>query len=130
MFNANSSSCLDCWHWQGWRIRCALQPDEPRLLDLYELHGCKLVRSGQLNAWSMWQRLLQLLLDSAADRALPWHWRSLCLDHTWRPLYALNQLAATRQQQLRLNQLRNRLATLRLQPSLCYDESAQGHSNE
>ncbi|MFH6598914.1 FagA protein [Ectopseudomonas khazarica] len=129
MHNPYSSLCLDCWHWQGLRIRCALLPDDPRLFDLHEAQGRQLVAQGRLDAWRMWWHLAQLLLDSAADPALPWHWRSQCLDRAWRPLYALQVLASDRRRLLRLDALRSRLAHLRLAPSLSYDESAEGPSH-
>lgn len=122
--------CLDCWHWQGFRIRCALQPDEPRLLDQHEFHGAQLAQQGCIEPWRLTVSTLELLLDTAADRALPWHWRSLCLDRTWRPLFGMQQLACTLEQQRKLNGLRNRLATLRLQPSLIFNEPREGNSYE
>lgn len=122
--------CLDCWYWQAFRIRCALSPDEPRLLDQYELHARQLVAYGRLNPWRMASQVLELLLDTACDQALPWHWRSFCLDRAWRPLSLLEQLACDRPRQLRLNHLRNRLATLRLSPSLSFNEPVEGNSHE
>ena len=122
--------CLDCWHWQGFRIRCALLPDEPRLLDQYEFHGCQLVASGRLDAWRMSVLVLELLLDTASDPALPWHWRSLCLDRAWRPLHSLEKLACNLERQRSLICLRNRLATLRLPPSLTFNEPVEGNSHE
>lgn len=130
MFYSRSVPCLDCWYWQGFRIRCALLPDEPRLLEQHEFHGTQLVIRGRLDAWTMWRTTLELLLDSAADHVLPWHWRTLCLDRAWRPLYALQQLADDRSRQLRLNQLRNRLATLSLSPSLTFHELLEGKRHE
>ncbi len=122
--------CLDCWHWQGFRIRCALQPDEPRLLDQHEFHGIQLAQQGWIEPWRLTASTLELLLDTAADQALPWHWRSLCLDHAWRPLLGMQQLACDLAQQRTLNRLRNRLATLRLQPSLTFNEPLEGNSYE
>ncbi|MDG9923806.1 MULTISPECIES: FagA protein [unclassified Pseudomonas] len=124
------SPCLDCWYWQGFRIRCALLPDEPRLLDQHELHGRQLVAHGRLGAWRMSRTTLELLLDTACDPALPWHWRSLCLDRAYRPLQAMQLLARDRRRQRRLNDLRNRLATLRLPPSLSFNEPLEGNPYE
>ena len=122
--------CLDCWRWQGFRIRCALQPDEPRLLDQHEFHGHHLATQGWLDPWGLSVQTLELLLDTASDPALPWHWRSLCLDRAWRPLYSLQRLVGSLEQQRRLIALRNRLATLRLQPSLSFHEPLEGNPYE
>ncbi|KIP98478.1 fur associated gene A protein [Pseudomonas fulva] len=73
---------------------------------------------------------LNLLMDTACDTALPWHWRSVCLDHAYRSLYALQHLATNRDQQHSLNRVRNRLATLRMQPSLSMSELAEGNPYE
>ncbi|WP_437881779.1 FagA protein [Pseudomonas sp. LRF_L74] len=129
-FHSRIMPCLDCWHWQGFRIRCALLPDEPRLLEVHWAHGRALIEYGQISPWQMAASTLTLLLDSACDPALPWHWRSLCLDNAYLPLQALQHLSSTPKQQRRLNELRNRLATMRLLPSLSPSELAEGNPYE
>jgi hypothetical protein len=129
-FRSRNFPCLNCWYWAGFRIRCALLPNEPRLLDMHWDHGRQLVEYGEISAWHMCVTSLSLLLDSACDRALPWHWRSLCLDHAYRPLHALQYLAETREQQHTLDRLRNRLATLCLLPSLSIPELEEGNPYE
>ncbi|OEC35529.1 hypothetical protein SAMN05216600_106150 [Pseudomonas cuatrocienegasensis] len=119
--------CLECWSWQGFRIRCALWPDEPRLLELHWAMGRQLIERGQLCPWRMASSTLGLLLDTASDAGLPWHWRSQCLDQSYRALYVLQHLAHSREQQARLNHLRNRLATLPMRPSLSLSELAEGN---
>lgn len=130
MFYPFFTPCLNCWHWQGFLVRCALRPDEPRLLDFHEWHGRQLVERGRLDAWRVSRITLELLLDTACDPALPWHWRALCLDRAYRPLRVMQQQANDLPRQRSLNLLLNRLAALRLQPSLSFHESAQGHSYE
>lgn len=122
--------CLDCWYWQGLRIRCALLPNEPRLLDVHWAQGCELVEHGQLCPWKMSVSTLTLLLNTACDPILPWHWRGLCLDHAYRSLYAIQHLAQERDQHVTLNRLRNRLASLQLAPSIEFSELAQGNPYE
>lgn len=126
-FRSRNTPCLDCWNWQGFRIRCALFPDEPRQLELHWALGRQLVEHGLLCPWQMSLSTLNLLMDTASDTALPWHWRSLCLDHAYRSLYALQHLAIQREQQGALNQARNRLATLRMQPSISISELEEGN---
>lgn len=127
MFFPFFTPCLDCWRWQGFLVRCALRPDEPRLLELHEWHGRQLVAHGLLDAWRVARITLELLLDSASDPALPWHWRCLCLDRAYRPLQVMQQQASALDRQRALNALSNRLATLHLQPSLSFNEPAEGH---
>lgn len=129
-FRTSNTPCLDCWHWLGFRIRCALLPDEPRLLELHWAQGRQLVEHGRLCPWRMSLTTLTLLMDTACDTALPWHWRSVCLDHAYRSLYALQHLAVDREQQCSLIRARNRLATLRMQPSLSMAELAEGNPYE
>lgn len=127
MDNPQLRQCLECWQAQALRIRCALLPDDPRQFDLHEAHGRQIAARGGLDRWQMWRQVAELLLDTAADPALPLHWRSQCLDRLWRPLYALQQLASDHDRRQRLSSLRNRLARLHLAPSISYDEPAQGH---
>lgn len=119
--------CIDCWYWQGFRIRCALLPDEPRLLDQHMLHSSLLIERGLMNPWDVASTLLRLLLDTASDPALPWHWRSTCLDYVYRPLQVLQHLADDRAKQHSVSLMRNRLATLQLMPSLSPSELAEGN---
>lgn len=130
MFKSCNRPCPDCWNWQGFMIRCALRPNEPRLIDCFMSLGISLVERGQVSPWHMSYKSLNLFFDTACDRALPWHWRSLCLDHAWQPLYSLQRLANNLERQNRLNQMRYRLSTLRLQPSLSPTELAEGNPYE
>ncbi|VXD03103.1 conserved hypothetical protein [Pseudomonas sp. 8Z] len=127
MYDPFFTPCANCWRWQGFVLRCALRPDEPRLFDVHEWHGRQLVAHGLLDAWRVSRITFELLLDSASDPALPWHWRCLCLDRAYRPLLVLQRLATDLKRQHCLNRLRNRLATLRLEPSLSFNESAEGY---
>jgi len=122
MFIETHASLLDRWHRLGTRIRCALEPDEPRLLELYLFETRYLVAWEPLPAWQLFEKSYQLLLDTAADVALPWHWRGLCLDHAYRPLCDLRRLAGDAERRQRLQQLSRRLATQPMAPSLTYHD--------
>ncbi|TWI55025.1 hypothetical protein IQ22_01936 [Pseudomonas duriflava] len=111
-------------------IRCALAPEQPHLVECFQSHGVSLVEHGQLSPWYMACTSLNLFLDTACDPALPWHWRCLCLDHAWRPLHVMQQLVKTHAQQRTFITVRNRLATLQLQPSLSPAELAEGNPYE
>ena len=122
MFVETHTSLLDRWHRLGTRIRCALEPEEPRLLELYLFETRYLVAWEPLPAWQLFEKSYQLLLDTAADIALPWHWRNLCLDHAYRPLHELRRLASDAEHTRRLRQLAGRLAAQPMAPSLTYHD--------
>lgn len=109
------------WLWAAIRIRCALQPDEPRLIPHYLTEADALVRRMRLSPWEAAWRAAELLAGTAADRALPGHWRHLCLDHLHQPLARLACCALTPQQQARLAALRWRVANLDLSSSMQLD---------
>ncbi len=67
-------------------LRCAFYPDQPGLIRTYLGVGQRLVALGVLDEVPAQQRMLQVLLQTAADSALPWAWRSACLEHVDRPL--------------------------------------------
>lgn len=77
------------WERMHAAIRCGLYPEQPALIRVYLGLGCWLVRQGQLDAQAANQRMLNLLLGTARDEALPWFWRSVCLEHATRPLARL-----------------------------------------
>lgn len=102
--------CKQRWHWQATRIRCALTPDEPRLILCHLAEGHLLAQHGHFTAWEAARRALSLLLDTAADQALPHHWRHACLDQAFRPMQQLAHCAHTEAQQAELAHWRWRLA--------------------
>ena len=73
-------------------IRCGLFPMQPALIRVYLGVGCWLVRQGQLNEPAASQRMLDLLLNTARDDALPWFWRSVCLELSTLALARLTTL--------------------------------------
>jgi hypothetical protein len=109
------------WLWSAIRIRCALRADEPRLIPHYLAEGLALARRARLSPWEAAWRSTELLANTAADRALPAHWRQLCLDHVHQPLAQLARCTFTPQQQLRLARMRWRIATLDLSSDIALD---------
>lgn len=73
------------WRSTGLRIRCALCPDEPRLLVRYLNEARQLAERQGASPWRIFEACLDLLLRSAEDRALPAHWRAQCLDYAYLP---------------------------------------------
>lgn len=113
---------LNDWYWLRHKIRCALSPDEPRLVSHLLFDARDLVRQGDLPPWQLFESVFDLLLDTACDHALPWHWRCHCLDHVWQPLRELGRLAGHPAEQLRLRLMTQRLLGVQMQPSLSYSD--------
>lgn len=114
------------WHWQASCIRCALSPDDPWLIERFVAMTPRYFRGSRAPGWRAQEAIFRLLLDTAADQALPWHWRCLCLDHAYRPLWALRSLATDTSSRRRLQSLQGRLSSLVLLPSLNYHEPQEG----
>ena len=90
-------------------------------------------RGGQgVAKWQPYAGLVyfHLLLDTASDIALPWHWRSLCLDQAWRPLRDLEKLSQCACRLKRWQSFAWRLATCELLPSISVSDLVQGSSDE
>lgn len=62
---------LENWRWLSRRIRCALDPDEPRLIEHYLAEGRYLVCCTETSPWTVALTAFRLLLDTACDRMLP-----------------------------------------------------------
>lgn len=71
------------------RVRCALRPDQPECVRSFVQAGLRLERLGLASAMAVHHRLLLTLLATARDEALPWFWRSVCLEHLSLPLARL-----------------------------------------
>lgn len=110
-------SCpLESWLWLGCKIRLALFPDSPQLIDNFMRQGNLLVRSGTLDAWKASEYQFAVLIQSCRSPALPWHWRRLCLDQAHRPLKELSRLVANIEEHRRLEKLSFHLACIVLPP--------------
>lgn len=99
------------WLRLGERIRLALQPDDPNLIRAYLLQGESLIAQGLQAPWSVHERSLRLLLDTACDVVLPIVWRATCLDACCRPLGQLGPLVHDDTTARRLRRLAHRLAS-------------------
>jgi hypothetical protein len=89
---ATPSALLRRWQKLHLQVRCALAVDRPSLVQQYLACGTLLTRRARLDAASTQRRMLQVLLQTAGDPALPWFWRSVCLEHTVQPLARLSAL--------------------------------------
>ncbi|QKZ06725.1 MULTISPECIES: FagA protein [Pseudomonas] len=123
-------SYLENWRWLSRQIRCALSPNDPRIIEDYMAEGRFLISCGAASAWTVARTAFRLLLDTATDPALPWHWRCLCLDQAYRPLRDM-RLAARNAEHLQLwHQHGRQLAVCTLEPSISFSDLLQGHPDE
>ncbi|HEX8589398.1 FagA protein [Pseudomonas sp.] len=114
----HESPYLENWRALSLRIRCALDPDEPRVIEHYLAEGRYLARFTATPKSLICESTFRLLIDTASDTALPWHWRCLCLDQAWRPLRDMQALAESAAQQQRVQAFAQRLASCVLLPSI------------
>ena len=121
---------LENWRGLSLRIRCALEPDEPRLIEHYLAEGRYLARFTATPPTLIAETTFRLLLATARDTVLPWHWRCLCLDQAWRPLRDVKVLAVTPARQQRWEACVRELSTCVLRPSISPNELVQGLSDE
>ena len=121
---------LENWRTLSLRIRCAFEPDEPRLIDHYLAEGRYLARFTATPQRLIVETSFRLLMDTARDTMLPWHWRSLCVDQTWRPLRDLQALIQSPADYERWQACTWQLATCLLQPSISLTELVQGNCDE
>ena len=70
-------------------IRCGLAPTQAALIRVCLGLDQHLVQLGVRDELAANRQMLKLLLDTANDPALPWYWRSVCLEHVSRPLARL-----------------------------------------
>ncbi|PXW96129.1 hypothetical protein C7444_10735 [Sphaerotilus hippei] len=62
-------------------VRCGLDTRDASVVCRYLQWGHEASAANPATQVSMQLRMLQTLLQTAHDTALPWHWRSTCLEH-------------------------------------------------
>lgn len=82
----------DRWERLGLGVRCAYNPTRPEVLQRYLQAGRLLSRLQPAREARIQGRMLDVLLQTANDSALPWLWRAACLEHTAWPLARLTSL--------------------------------------
>jgi hypothetical protein len=80
-----SQEMLARWDRLGLSVRCAYCPAYGNLIRCFLALGGLLVHRGVLTELAANQRMLTVLLQTAGDEALPWFWRSVCIEHTALP---------------------------------------------
>lgn len=95
-------------------IRHAQQPDHPELLQDY-LQLAKQLANHARDAEASRQTYLHvahILLEVICDSYLPQHWRMLCLNNIYQPIFALQALAKTEQHKQHVRRFSLQLHTL------------------
>lgn len=86
------AALLRWWDRIGIGVRCAYNPGCPCAVRLYLEAGRRVCAAGARSEEHVQRRLLTVLLQTARDVALPWYWRSVCLEHTTYPQARLQSL--------------------------------------
>lgn len=87
-----AAALLRRWDRIGIGVRCAYNPGCPCAVRHYLGAGLKVAASGALPELLVHRRMFAVLLQTAHDEALPWYWRSVCLEYTSMPLARLHSL--------------------------------------
>jgi hypothetical protein len=82
------------WSRLGLGVRCAYNPGQPAAIRKYVVLGTQLARWRLQPEAAVYEGMLALLLKTAGDPALPWPWRSQCLEHSAWPVARLMTLLA------------------------------------
>lgn len=77
------------WQRARLQVRCGLSVERPAWIKVYLRAGLQLVQRGLQPAVGAQLRMLQTLLLTAEDEALPVGWRAACLDHVHLPMAQL-----------------------------------------
>lgn len=89
-----AAAMLQRWDRIGIGIRCAYNPAKPSLIRLWLGVGRALGVGGLLPEHALQRRMLDVLLQTAHDEALPWAWRCACVECATLPAARLTSLLA------------------------------------
>ncbi len=92
--HADGPMLAERWSRLGLGVRCAYNPGQPAVIRQYVALGTQLARSRFQPEPAVYEGMLALLLKTAGDPALPWPWRSQCLEHSAWPVARLMTLLA------------------------------------
>ena len=88
----DDQTLLALWDRVGITVRCGYHPFCPCPVRAYLEFTCRVALRGLRSEAVAQQRALEVLLQAARDEALPWHWRSICLECARLPLIRLTDL--------------------------------------
>ena len=93
------------------KVRSGVEPDNPEiLLNLLSLLEETDFRYSLSHRKSLNSKMLRLLLDTVLDKTVPLNWRSLCMDHIYKPLRNLYLLAENERDIFEINKIYFRLS--------------------
>jgi hypothetical protein len=92
--NTPALSLVQRWRRAQMHVRCGLSAHQPRSVRAYLHLGLELTRRGLHPPLAVHMQMLNTLLQAGQDEALPWFWRSVCLEHVNLPLARLTTLLA------------------------------------
>lgn len=87
-----AAAMLQRWDRIGIGIRCAYNPQRPSVIRLWLGVGRGLGVGGVIDERAAHRRMLEVLLQTAHDEALPWGWRCACVEHATLPAARLTSL--------------------------------------
>ena len=90
--NTSTAALAQRWERIGLGIRLGYNPEQPAVIRCWLALGARLAADGSATELALLRRSLRLLMQTAHDEALPWYWRSVCLEYTVRPLSRLTTL--------------------------------------
>ena len=94
-------------------VRRGEQPGSPALLWRYlQMNNERAYRQPEASRRGVHYQAFETLLETICDSAVSRHWRCLCLDHIYRPLFAIQRLSKEPGQQRQVRQLYRELSTL------------------
>ena len=101
------SQCLDALR---MKIRNAEEPNNPTLISQWMNIELPPFITPSLSCWKVYVDQFNLLLDTFADELIPAHWRQICLDSIYRPLFILKKLEHNTQSKVQVRQLFHELS--------------------
>ncbi|WP_085314600.1 hypothetical protein [Derxia lacustris] len=81
------------WSFVAMRVRCALHPEHPEMVEQFVQVGGFLAQRSRIDPWEAAVVTAQVLLDTATDRELPLHWRNRCMRNLPEQLALLDRMA-------------------------------------
>ncbi|WP_028312174.1 hypothetical protein [Derxia gummosa] len=100
------------WDFVAMRVRCALHPEQPEMVDQFVQVGGLMVRYGKLDPWETAETTARVLVSTATDSELPEHWRERCRANLPDQLARLEEVALSPRQILLARELRRRAELL------------------
>jgi len=95
-------------------VRYGSYPDTPGLVDDYLEMSRSIAKNqpDELSQHNVHYRVANTLLDTICDTYIPSHWRRLCLNHIYQPVFAAEKLAHTSACRRRMMRFRHELVIL------------------